>query len=309
MFLTLMIANGCGPVRTYATLAAERALGARPAGSVVVLAAGDVARCDALGDDSTATLIDSILRADSAAGLEDFVAAIGDLAYDSGTQDEYDECWGASWGASSLIKSRIRPAAGNHDYETPGAGPYFRTFGALAGDPGRGYYAYEAGYWRVIVLNSEILFNQEFSEEDRIAQEQWLSSELRDHAARCTMAYYHRPLLSSGFHGGTSEMLSLFSMLYSEGVEVVVAGHEHHYERFAPMSPTGLVDSTNGVTQFVVGTGGATLRRLIRPLAQSRYQIQGRWGILRLVLSKDAWQSDFIDAGGAVWDHAGGSCH
>jgi hypothetical protein len=273
-----------------------------------MLAAGDVARCDALGDDSTAMLTERILRADSAAGREVVVAAIGDLAYDSGTQYEFDECWGSSWGASQSIMSRIRPAVGNHDYETPGAAPYFAAFGHKAGDPERGYYAYTAGAWRVIVLNSEILFNRAFDREASIAQEDWLKRELREDAAQCTMAMYHRPLLSSGFHGGASEMLPIFSLLHTSRVELVLAGHEHHYERFQPITPAGQIDPTAGTTQFVVGTGGATLRRTRRPLPQSAYQIQGRWGILRLVLDRNGWQSDFIDTNGTLWDHAGGAC-
>jgi hypothetical protein len=125
--------------------------------------------------------MDSLLKADSAAGVEDAAFAIGDLAYQSGTAREFTDCWGTSWGDSTRrIMKVIRPAVGNHEYSSTGAAPYFAYFGARAGDPQKGYYGYDLGEWRILVLNSEIPMNSLFSLEDRTAQEDWLRAEFKD---------------------------------------------------------------------------------------------------------------------------------
>lgn len=280
-------------------------------GAAVMIGAGDIARCGVIGDDSTAAIVDSVLKADSVAKVKDVVFGIGDLAYQSGTKREFDLCWGGSWGDSTKrIMKEIRPTPGNHEYVTAGAAPYFKYFGARAGDPQKGYYAYDIGEWRAIVLNSEILMNSLYSMEDRTAQEDWLRAEFKDHASKCRVAYLHRPLFSSGYHGPQTGMHPLYSILFEGGVELVLAGHDHSYERFAPMNPAGMVDTVGGMTQIVVGTGGAELRGFNTPLARnSAYTIQGHYGVLKLTLGAGAWRSAFIDAGGRVWDRSGGTCH
>ena len=280
-------------------------------GASVMIGAGDIGMCNSTGDDSTASIIDSVLKADSAAKVEDVVMAIGDLAYESGTPREFNDCWGSSWGDSTRgIMKKIRPALGNHEYQSAGAAPYFKYFGARAGDPQKGYYAYDIGEWRAIVLNSEIPLNSLFSVEDRTAQEDWLRAEFKDGAKKCTVAYLHRPLFSSGYHGAETGMHPLYAIMFEGGVELVLAGHDHSYERFAPMNPAGMVDTVGGMTQIVVGTGGTSLRGFRTPLARnSAYTIQGHHGVLKLTLGASAWRSAFIDAQGRVWDRSGGTCH
>ena len=280
-------------------------------GAAVMIGAGDIGMCNSTSDDSTAAIVDSVLKADSAANVEDVVFSVGDHAYESGTTREFAVCWGRSWGDSTRrIMKRIRPAVGNHEYVSAGAAPYFKYFGARAGDPQKGYYAYDIGEWRAIALNSEIPVNSLYSMEDRTAQEEWLRAEFKTNAKKCTVVYLHRPLFTSGGHGAQTGMHPLYSILYGGGVELVLAGHDHSYERFAPMNPAGMVDTLKGLTQIVVGTGGTGLRGLTTPLARnSAYTIQGHHGVLKLTLGAGAWRSAFIDAGGRVWDRSGGTCH
>ena len=280
-------------------------------GAAVMIGAGDIGMCNSTSDDSTAAIVDSVLKADSVAKVEDVVFTIGDHAYESGTQREFNLCWGSSWGDSTKrIMKRIRPTPGNHEYVSVGAAPYFKYFGARAGDPGKGYYAYDIGEWHVIVLNSEIAASSLFSIEDRTAQEDWLRAEFKDRAKKCTVAYLHRPLFSSGYHGPETGMHPLYAIMFEGGVELVLSGHDHSYERFAPMNPAGMVDTVGGMTQIVVGTGGTGLRGFRTPLARnSASTIQGHHGVLKLTLGAGAWRSAFIDAGGRVWDRSGGTCH
>ena len=204
----------------------------------------------------------------------------------------------------------LRPVPGNHEYVSAGAAPYFNYFGTRAGDPKKGYYAYDLGEWRVLVLNSEIPLNSRFTLEDRMAQEEWMRADFKDHPKKCTVAYLHRPLFSSGYHGAQPGLHPLFSIMFNGGVDVVLTGHDHNYERFAPMNPAGMADTVNGMTQIVVGTGGGELRGFRTPLVHnSAYTIQGHFGVVKLTLGAGAWRSAFIDTGGNVWDRSGGTCH
>lgn len=307
-----LVAGGCfPPVHITPPPADASAEQVALSGAAVMIGAGDIGMCNSTGDDSTAAIVDSVLRADSVANVEDAVFGIGDHAYESGTKREFDVCWGGSWGDSTKrIMKKIRPALGNHEYGSAGAAPYFKYFGERAGDPQKGYYAYDLGEWRVVVLNSEIPMNSLFSMEDRTAQEDWLRAVFKDQPKKCTVAYLHRPLFSSGYHGAQTRMHPLYSIMFEGGVELVLSGHDHSYERFGPMNPAGMADSVAGLTQIVVGTGGAGLRGMRTPLARnSRYNIQGHHGVVILTLGAGAWRSAFIDAGGHVWDRSGGVCH
>lgn len=311
MIIAVLAGSCMPPVRTTPPPADAPAEEVALSGAAVMIGAGDIGMCNATGDDSTAAIVDSVLKADSVAKVTDVVFTIGDLAYESGTKREFDLCWGGSWGDSAKgIMKEVRPTPGNHEYVSAGAAPYFKYFGARAGDPQKGYYAYDLGEWRVIVLNSEIPMNSLFSIEDRTAQEDWLQTEFKDHATKCTVAYLHRPLFSSGYHGPQTGMHSLYAIMSAGGVELVLSGHDHSYERFAPMSPAGMVDTVGGLTQIVVGTGGSDLRGFHTPLARNSLSaIQGHHGVVKLTLGAGAWRSAFIDAGGRVWDRSGGTCH
>lgn len=255
-----------------------------PAPGINLVAAGDVASCRSRGDEATAALV---------ARLPGTVAVLGDSVYEIGSDDEYRRCYAPSWGR---FKGRTRPAVGNHEYGTPGAAGYFRYFGAAAGPPGRGYYAYRLGSWQVVVLNTNCAAAGGCGVGS--PQERWLRGVLASSQAACTVAYGHHPRLSSGFHGPDRTVQPLWDALQDAHVELYLAGHDHHYERFAP---------SRGLRQFVVGTGGRSTYPILRDLAGSRAHWSGGYGVLslRLLEGSYAWRfvgaprEEFTDAGSA----------
>ena len=121
------------------------------AGAKVMIAVGDIAMCGKTGDEQTAALIDSVLRADSIAGVPNVVVAIGDNVYPVGSARDFESCFTPSWGdRNKRIMKFIRPTPGNHDYNTRDAEPYFEYFGERAGPGKRGYYSYDIGDWHVV---------------------------------------------------------------------------------------------------------------------------------------------------------------
>ena len=208
----------------------------------VLVGAGDIASCSSSGDEATANLLDDI---------EGTVAVFGDNVYESGTITEYRDCYGPSWGRH---KARTMPSAGNHEYYTSGASGYFDYFGAAAGDRQKGYYSYDLGSWHVVVLNSNCAEIGGCGAGS--PQERWLREDLASHQRACTAAYFHHPRFSSSRIGNNSAMVPFWEALYDADAEVVLGGHAHHYERFAPQTPGGQEDPAQGIREFVVGTGG-----------------------------------------------------
>jgi hypothetical protein len=300
----------CRAVRPTAPPATAPAAVVALSGATVFIGAGDIAQCNVPGPALTARLVDSVLRAASAADVKHAVFTLGDNAYGAGSVTEFAGCFGPTWGDSTkLIMKNIRPAPGNHDYNSPAADPYYAYFGERAGPRGRGYYSYSLGEWHAVVLNSEIIVSAAFTERDRQAQEEWLKNDLKEHSADCTVAYWHHPRFSSGVHGSDARFRSLWQILHDNNVDLILAGHDHHYERFRPQTADGIADSARGITQMVVGTGGAELRGVGPPIPNSAYQVVGRFGVLLLTLGAKEYQSAFIEVNGSVWDQSGGSCH
>jgi len=300
--------QGGSPLPPADAPAAEVAL----SDAVVMVAAGDIAVCGTNGDEATARLVEATLKEDSAAGVETTVATMGDNAYPSGAEGAsyvFERCWTPSWGSKTIMKV-IRPSPGNHDFETRRGKDYYAYFGDRAGPPGKGYYSYDFGQWHVVALNSELAVDLATAAEAR-AQELWLIQDLKEHSKFCTMAYFHEPLFSSGdFHGNTPEIGSLWTILFDAGVDLVLNGHEHHYERFLPQTPTGVPDSLTGIEEIITGTGGAGLRGVVDPPApNSAVTIHGYWGILKLTLGPKEYRHAFLDTNGRVWDRGGRKCH
>lgn len=281
------------------------------AGAPVMIGAGDIAVCGTTGDEATAKIVDSVLTADSAANMRSAVFTLGDNAYPSGpggVENDFPRCFSPSWGSTGIMKV-IHPAPGNHDYDSGSAAPYFSYFGERAGPAKKGYYSYDVGGWHLISLNSELFFKHADASEAR-AQEDWLRKDLADNRVLCTLAYFHRPLFSSGSHGATRKVQSLWKILYDGGADLILSGHDHHYERFLPQTPLGAADTANGIVEIIAGTGGAELRGLRDPLARNSVaQIHGRFGVLKLMLGSGEYRHAFIDTDGRVWDPAGGKCH
>ena len=280
-------------------------------GAVVLIGAGDIAGCDQQNDQATAMLVDSVLAADSVAGIEDAVFTLGDNAYTDGSAAQFARCFTPTWGdPAKRIMRKIHPAAGNHDHYTPGAGAYYQYFGDRAGRPGEGYYSYDLGGWHVIVLNSELIVNAGFSDSARTAQEVWLAGDLEGHPAKCALAYWHHPRFTSGLHGSDPKLDPVWRLLYKHGVDLVLNGHDHDYERFLPQTPAGLVDSARGITEIVAGTGGEDLRPFgSRIERHSAARLQGRAGVLLLSLGAAEYRSVFLDVTGRQWDASSGACH
>lgn len=276
-----------------------------------MIGAGDIAVCGTSGDEATGRIVDSVMVSDSIAGIPTEVFTVGDNAYPSGNEGvdrDFPRCFAPSWGSPRILRV-IHPSPGNHDFDSGSGAPYFGYFGGRAGPAGRGYYSYDVGSWHVISLNSEAYFAAGTHAQAR-AQEDWLRQDLAANHARCTMAYYHRPAFSSGKYGGIREVRPLWRILYEGGAELVLNGHEHHYERFLPQNTAGVADSVNGVEEIIVGTGGGELRGVRYPLAaNSVVEIHGHFGVLKLSLGSDEYRFAFLDTAGRVWDTGGRKCH
>jgi len=276
-----------------------------------MIGAGDIAVCGTSGDEETGKLVDSLLTADSVANVVSAVFTLGDNAYPSGqggVDRDFQRCFSPSWGSPRIV-SLIHPAPGNHDYDSGSGAPYFEFFGPRAGPSGRGFYSYDFGGWHVVSLNSEVYFEVSDPSEAK-RQEDWLRQDLKDHPSLCTLAYFHRPLFSSGTHGGTQEVRPLWDIMYDAGVDVVLNGHEHHYERFMPQTPGGIVDTRRGIEQIIAGTGGGELRGVRASVAgNSVFEVHGHWGVLKLTVGAGEYRSAFIGTDGRVWDTGAGKCH
>ena len=267
-----------------------------PSADVTILAAGDISSCGSPGDSLTATELDA---------LQGTVLTLGDNAYESGTAAEFSACYDPTWGRA---KSRTMPAPGNHEYLTAGASGYFGYFGAVAGDPLKGYYSYDVGTWHLIALNSNCTPAGGCSASS--PQEQWLRADLAAHPTACTLAYWHHPRFSSGEHGSDTKYQALWQALYDAGADIVLNGHDHDYERFTSQTPAGDPDLLNGIREFVVGTGGASHYAIGTPISQSEVREGQTFGVLRLTLHATSYDWSFLPVAGASFADAGaGSCH
>jgi len=264
------------------------------AGAPVLVGAGDIAGCGTAGDEQTAALLD---------GIDGMVFTAGDNAYPDGSATDYADCYDPSWGRH---KARTRPAPGNHDYHTSSGAGYYAYFGTSAGDSGVGYYSYDVGEWHVVSLNSNVSMSA------GSAQEQWLRADLAASTKVCTVAYWHHPRFSSGSkHGSDSSSEPLWQALYDAGAEIVIGGHEHNYERFAPQTPTGAADSAQGIREFVAGTGGEShYDDASTRLANSEVFDGTTYGVLKLTLGPGTYSWEFVPvAGQSFTDSGSGTCH
>lgn len=264
---------------------------------VVLVGAGDIADCrDLSGAEATAKLLDAIPGT---------VVAVGDLAYPDGTAENF-KCYDRTWGRA---KYRTRPAPGNHEFHSSGATPYFDYFGSAAGDPKDGYYSYDLGTWHIIALNSECVDVGGCQAGSR--QEQWLRADLAAHHDVCTLAYWHKPLFSSGgAHGDDPEIRPLWQALYDAKADVVLNGHDHDYERFAPQTPDGIRDLTLGIREFVIGTGGKNHRPFGPAESNTEARDATAFGVLKLALKPDRYEWQFIpEEGKAYVDSGSALCH
>lgn len=265
----------------------------------VLVGAGDVADCsDLSGAKATAKLL---------ASVPGTVFVTGDLAYGEGTSAELMRCYAETWGR---YRQRTRPALGNHEYETKDSGSavgYFQYFGVLGGPAGEGYYSYNLGAWHIIVLNSncsEVKGGCDVGS----PQETWLREDLATHSSLCQLAYFHHPLFSSSLP--EPEVQPMWTDLYQAGVDLVVNGHAHNYERFAPQDPNGKIDPTRGIREIIVGTGGKDHAKFLGVMPNSEVRNNDSFGVLKLTLYPQRYKWTFIPVPGFHFRDAGeGNCH
>ena len=231
--------------------------------------------------------------------------ALGDLQYEDGAFSKFGASYDPSWGR---VKAITHPAVGNHEYGTSGAAGYFQYFGAAAGDPTTGYYSFDVGAWHLVALNSNCA--QVGGCGAGSAQEQWLRADLSAHSAgSCTLAFWHHPRFSSGEHGSDATYTAFWQALYDANADVVLVGHDHDYERFAPQTASGALDTAQGIREFVVGTGGKEQRSFATIRANSEARSVTSAGVLELTLDAAGYGWRFIPAVGTFTDAGTAACH
>lgn len=267
----------------------------------IFVGAGDISDLQD-ADELTASLLDKVVAENPIGCVNVFTA--GDNAYPNGSADNFADFYEPTWGRHKTI---TRPTPGNHEYQTPNATGYFEYFGATAHAKNNGSYSYDIGRWHILAINS-VCLAQGFC--DGAAQQAWLKKDLALRRTGCQLAYWHHPRWSSGAkHGSDSSMQPVWQLLADAGVDVVVQGHDHGYERFAPMSASGKRDSTAGIRAFVVGTGGARLYSFGAPLKTSDVHDNTSHGVLKFTLRADSYDWQFLPADGSFSDSGTATCH
>ena len=256
------------------------------------MGAGDISTCGSRGAQATARLLDDIPGT---------VFTAGDNAYQSKRVHNPFPCYDATWGRH---KQRTRPVPGNHEYEGDYVDEYFDYFGSSAGERGKGYYSYDLSAWHIIALNTMI------DADPRSPQGKWLARDLAGNQRLCTLAYYHHPAFSSGPHHTSERSIQLWDALSRAGVDVVISGHDHIYERFAPMNARGDHDDKNGTREFVVGTGGYSHYQFSRNADHSEVRNNTTFGVIKLTLHPRGYAWEFVPVRGGTFRDAGsGGCH
>ena len=271
-------------------------------GPFVLVGAGDIASCaDLSGAEATAKLIEKIPGE---------VFAAGDLAYEKGTAQEFANCYDKTWGR---FKNRTHPAPGNHEYASKNGSPYFDYWGKQAGPPEKGYYSFDLGVWHVVALNTNCDAPGLGGCGPGSPEDLWLQKDLADHSKSCIVAFGHHALYSSGIfkkHAIHPELRQFWRDLYKAHADLVLNGHEHSYERFAPQDPDGNLDPKNGIREIVAGTGGRSNDLLGFAIPNSEVRNATSFGVLKLTLwpGKYTWEFVPVDADG-LHDSGSGTCH
>ena len=269
---------------------------------ITVYVAGDIADCrehTALQSPAakTADLVANGLKGDAQAR----VLTLGDNTYPKGDPGEFVQCYAPTWGR---FKDLTLPAPGNHDYYTAGAAGYFGYFGVSAGQQQRGYYRSQIGNWRIFSLNSNLK-----DPAQQASQLAWLQAELAKPGTGCTLAYWHHPLFSSGGHGNNPHMSAIWQALQNAKADLVLAGHDHDYERFAPQTVDGKPD-VSGMREFVVGTGGTPLTPALMRRANSEVINTDSHGVLKLTLQDHGYDWEFLSVNkDGFADNGSATCH
>lgn len=278
-------------------------------GDALLVGAGDIADC---GHSATSRATGDLIRSFP----EATVFTTGDNAYLNGTTRQFTRCYDPAWGS---FKERTNPSPGNHDYgiyppaRRNNAAPYFQHFGAKAGPVGKGFYSYDLGSWHIVSLNS--MAGAVAGAPSMADQVEWLRKDLEETDKSCILAYWHHPLFSSGHHGHQPhdpgrDVGPLWEVLYEHQADVILSGHDHHYERFKRLNPAGNPDP-KGILQFVVGTGGREVERIQGKLLTSDKILDGPrdFGVLALALRPNSYEWRFLRTDGTPHDTGSAECH
>jgi acid phosphatase type 7 len=296
-------------VRLCALLLLTPALAAWGQTPPVLAVAGDIA-CDPAdvnfnAGNGTATACRMKATSDLALAFDpDAVLLLGDNQYENGALAKYQASYDPTWGR---LKAVTYPIPGNHEYVTAGAAGYYTYFGAAAHNPAKGYYSFDLGGWHLLALNSNCAEIGGCGPGS--PQEQWLAADLAAHPGVCTLAYWHHPRFSSGPHGNDPISQTFWTDLYNAGADLVLNGHDHVYERFAPQDPASTFDPLRGLRQITIGTGGKNLTSFPVVRANSQVRNASAYGILKLTLYPKGYTWQFVTDGGAVADSGAGLCH
>ena len=292
-----LLGAGCAPaVRDPGPSAARASLPlprvpSPPPGALIVTAAGDICQATPESCDPTARLVRRI--------HPDVALTLGDNQYDEGTLAQYRTSYDHAWGT---FKDITQPVAGNHEWKTPNAQGYLDYFGRTAY-----WYSFMVGHWRLYALDGTCSDNGGCGVGD--PQYTWLEQKLAARSDHCILAYWHQPRFSSGLtHGSETDVGPLWDLLYGAGADLVLNGHEHNYERFAPQDPAG-VAAADGIVEIVAGTGGNGdgSYPFGNPIANSEVRLNGL-GVVELSLWAHGWVERFLRPGMTVVDQASGTC-
>lgn len=257
-----------------------------PAPDAILVGAGDIVRCDKPEPEQTAALLDRIPGT---------VVSLGDNVYPNSTASQLAKCYTPTWGRHV---ARMLTTPGNHDWEVSSGAPYFEYFGGAAGPSRSGYYSTTLGAWHVVSLNSNVAAGP------GSPQYEWLKADLAASSSECTIAMWHHPLFSSGQNGNSSQMREVWRLLHASGADVVLSGHDHDYERFAPQDADGRLDPS-GPREFVVGTGGASLYDRTRPQPNVEVWENRTFGVLKLTLKSAGYDWQFVPVDGQSFGDSG----
>ncbi|MFJ8041350.1 discoidin domain-containing protein [Kitasatospora sp. NPDC096147] len=269
----------------------------QPAGAFTVVAAGDIAAQCTASDSScahpkTAKLAQQI--------NPKFYITMGDNQYDDARLQDFKNYYDKTWGA---FKSKTRPVPGNHEtYDPAGSlSGYKSYFGSIAYPQGKSYYSYDEGNWHFLALDSNAF--------DQSAQIDWLKADLAANSKKCIAAYFHHPLYSSGGHGNDPVSKPVWKILYGAKADVILNGHDHHYERFAPQDPEGKAVA-DGIVEIVGGMGGAEPYPIEQIQPNSEKRISGDYGVLKMDFTDSGYSWTYVGTDNKVKDTSPKySCH
>ncbi|WP_172385435.1 metallophosphoesterase [Streptomyces sp. MNP-20] len=222
-----------------------------------------------------------------------FVMTMGDNQYDDARLKDFQKYYATTWGA---FKNKTKPVPGNHEtYDPAGALKGYKSyFGSVAYPDGKSYYSFDQGNWHFVALDSN-------SFDDR-AQIDWLKRDLAANGKKCVAAYFHHPLFSSGEHGNNPVSKPVWKILQGAKTELVLGGHDHHYERFAPQNADGDADASNGIVEVIAGTGGANPYKIEEVQPHSQKRITNTYGVVKIDFADDGFSWKLIGTDGSTKD-------